>query len=84
MKKFLLILLTLLTLFILISGCNIKSSMQLEEWNLVGETKHFIYYSRPENEMDKEELRNALKRLENFWEEVAPLWDFPDNIKIKY
>lgn len=72
------------SIVLLISGCSNLLTIPKGEWLKLGETDHFIYYSLAENQLTQDEVNNALQRLEEFWDEVAPVWAYPGKLKVRY
>ncbi len=62
--------------------CGGKSHSQ-QDWDKIS-SANFDYYYRGDLEPDADMIDCALKRLEWFWEFVAPLWDFPEDLRISY
>ncbi|MFW5992097.1 MAG: hypothetical protein ACOCQN_02790 [Halanaerobiaceae bacterium] len=65
---------------IILTGCSKQLKIPAGQWVKVDESEHFVYYSYEDNEYDIQEVNSALKRLENFCEEIV----IPAEDKIKY
>ena len=56
---------------------------QQSGWDYI-RSDHFDYYYKADRDPFPERVPIALERLEWFYDTVAPLWDYPENIRITY